>query len=1050
MIKRDFVSLMAIVLVIICGGLSATTANASYPILKLDIGRGHAPAEIQAGFTAFSVSDSGMVVDGIKVEVATTQAGEAIQQRWRGGPTGIPYEQLYRDFWFCVNGGLRITLSGLNPNETYEITMYSWDQSSAENHLADWIANGDYCLTTNFTGGTSVVAEDSYAFSGDATADGTGKIILEATPNPLTSYPGPPGQYFCFLNALVVSSLTPLTTARHPVPEDGATVLTTAVELQWEPGMLRTSSNIYLGEDRDQVSNATTNDTNIFRGSTTNTSFTVGSAGSPYPDGLVPNTTYYWRIDEVNNLHPDKLWKGEVWSFAVASLSATEPQPMNGSLFVDPNALLTWTVGAGAVRHHVYFGSSLNDVQAGTGGTDRGTVTDPCYPTGMLALNTTYYWRVDEIDATTTHAGNVWSFTTTLPGLGTVKMDFWENVTGDFQLTNLLNDPRYPDNPTRSEALTEFGTVDGVGNNYGAQIYGWLYCPVTGDYTFWISSAGQGELWLSTDDEPANIVLLASEANWGTYNSFSIKSVPISLVAGAKYYIMARWKDFDSWDHCQVAWQGAGIRDQEIIQGYYLSPYEPVQAFSARPRDGSTNISQAPILSWKSGKYAASHNVYFGSVQNSLTQVATYPLGQEQYGPITPALDPNKTYYWRIDEVNDLHPDKLWVGKVWSFTTAPYLAVDDFEYYDDVNNQIFFTWEDYVVNNTGMTVGHFVPPYTETQIVHLGAQSMYMRYDNDGTVNEGVVIDNISYEQSGTQLYSEAQRTWAEPQDWTVKGANSLMLWFRGMPPTYGSFVAGPPTWTLTARGADIWGEADEFFFAYKQLSGNGAITARVDSITNTDPWAKAGVMIRETLEPGSVYFATVVTPENGVNFQRRISANAGSEQTTQAGITAPQWVRLTRSGNTFTAEYSATGTANSWTQLGSVEMPMGADVYVGLCLTSHDVGETCTANFSSITLPTTATGQWSYGDIGIQSNIAEQLYVVLTDNAGISSPVVTYPAATIIDVWTQWNIPLTSFTGVDLKTIKKMTIGVGDPASTQPGSAGDLYIDDIGLILSE
>jgi regulation of enolase protein 1 (concanavalin A-like superfamily) len=1041
MIKKNFVGLIAIMLVIICGGLSATTANASYPILKLDIGRGHTSAEVQAGFTAFSVSDSGTVVDGIKIEVATTIAGEAIQQRWRGGPTGIPYEQLYRDFWFTVNGGLRITLSGLNPNETYEITLYSWDQSSAERHVADWIANGDYCLTTDFTGGTSVAAEDSYAFSGDATADGTGQIILEATPNPLTSYPGPPGQYFCFLNAVVVSSLTPLTTARHPVPANGATVLTTAVELQWEPGMLRTSSNIYLGEDRDQVSNATTNDTNIFRGSTTNTSFTVGSAESPYPDGLVPNTTYYWRIDEVNDLHPEKLWKGEVWSFTVASLSATQPQPINGSLFVDPNVVLTWTVGAGAVRHHVYFGSSLSDVQAGTGGTDKGTVTDPCYPTGMLELDTTYYWRVDEIDATTTHAGDVWSFTTTLPGLGTVTMDFWEDVAGDFQLPNLLNDPRYPDSPTRSEALTEFGTVDGVGNNYGAQIYGWLYCPVTGEYTFWLSSAGQGELWLSTDDDPVNIVLLASEANWGTYNSFSIKSVPISLMAGQKYYIMARWKDFASWDHCQVAWKGAGIRDQEIIQGSYLSPYEPLSAYGPTPSNGRTNINQTPILKWNSGKFAASHNIYLGSDPNNLNLLATTPAGQEIYGPLSPPLDVNMTYYWRVDEVNNLSPDSPWVGTVWSFTTAPYLVVDDFEYYDDVDNRIYNTWGDYYVNNTGMTVGHLDPPFAERAVVHFGSQAMYMRYDNDGTVNEGT-----SYEQSGTLFYSEAEREWADAQNWTAQGATSLLLWFRGIPASVGSFTEGPPI-TMTAGGADIWDTADQFHFAYKQLSGLGSITAKVVSVTDSDPWAKAGVMIRESLAPGAVNVAMVVTPGNGVNFQYRTEANAGSDQTTQTGITAPQWVRLTRSGNTFTGEYSANG--SNWATLGSVDIAMLADVYIGLCLTSHNVDATCTAEFSNVSTSTSVTGNWQSQDIGIESNIPEGLYVVLQDSAG-NSVVVKHPdpAATTIGTWTEWNIPLTEFTGVNLQAITKMSIGVGDRANTQPGSAGDLYIDDIGLEL--
>jgi hypothetical protein len=126
----------------------------------------------------------------------------------------------------------------------------------------------------------------------------------------------------------------------------------------------------------------------------------------------------------------------------------------------------------------------------------------------------------------------------------------------------------------------------------------------------------------------------------------------------------------------------------------------------------------------------------------------------------------------------------------------------------------------------------------------------------------------------------------------------------------------------------------------------------------------------------------------------------------------------------------------------------MAADVYIGLCLTSHNVDATCTAVFSNVTMPATAIGEWSYGDIGIQSNKAEQLYVILQDSANVSSPAVTYPAATTIVTYTPWNIPLTSFTGVNLQAITKMIIGVGDRTNTQPGSAGDLYIDDIRLVL--
>jgi hypothetical protein len=174
-------------------------------------------------------------------------------------------------------------------------------------------------------------------------------------------------------------------------------------------------------------------------------SFPIGSAGNPYPDGLT-----------------------------VASKSAFNPIPVDGSLFVDPNVTLSWTLGSGSVMHRMYFGNNLQDVQAGTGAAAKGPVSGTNYAAGILEHDKTYYWRVDEFDGRMTHTGDIWSFTTSMPGMGTIVMDFWENVEGDHQLFNLLDDPRYPDNPNRSEALTEFGTVDGVGDGYGAQIYGWL------------------------------------------------------------------------------------------------------------------------------------------------------------------------------------------------------------------------------------------------------------------------------------------------------------------------------------------------------------------------------------------------------------------------------------------------------------------------------------------------------------------------------------------------------------------------------------------------
>jgi regulation of enolase protein 1 (concanavalin A-like superfamily) len=153
--------------------------------------------------------------------------------------------------------------------------------------------------------------------------------------------------------------------------------------------------------------------------------------------------------------------------------------------------------------------------------------------------------------------------------------------------------------------------------------------------------------------------------------------------------------------------------------------------------------------------------------------------------------------------------------------------------------------------------------------------------------------------------------------------------------------------YTLSGSGADIWGTADEFHFAYRTLSGDGTIVARVASVQNVDPWTKAGVMMRETLSAGSKHASMFVTQGKGLAFQRRTSTNGTSSHTSGGGGTAPYWVRISRSGNTFTAYVSTNG--SSWTLVGSASTLMTSTIYVGLALTSHKDGVLATATFDNV-----------------------------------------------------------------------------------------------------
>jgi len=394
--------------------------------------------------------------------------------------------------------------------------------------------------------------------------------------------------------------------ALGPVPKDTALHEDTWVNLSWRAGDFAVSHDVYLGDNYDDVNDGAES---TFRGNQADTFYVAGFPGFPYPDGLVPGTTYYWRIDEVNDTEPNSPWKGDVWSFSIPPKTAYFPEPADGAEFVDTGVQLSWTGGFGAKLHTVFFGDNFDDVSNAAEGIPQGTTT---YPPGTLKTGKTYYWRVDEFDIIDTYKGEVWSFTT----------------------------------------------------------------------------------------------------------------------------------------------EGAVV--------------------SLKPANGAVDVKQTQILSWSPGEAAASHEVYFGTdkevVRDADTSSPEYKgtrdLGSESYDP--GKLEWESTYYWRVDEVNNANPDSPWIGPVWSFTTANFLLVDDFEAYNDLDpadpesNRIFNVWIDGYDNPpNGSLVGYENPPFAELTIVHSGSQSMPLYYDN-------------------SVGYSEATLTLTYPRDWTENGVTTLTIWFRG------------------------------------------------------------------------------------------------------------------------------------------------------------------------------------------------------------------------------------------------------------------------------
>jgi hypothetical protein len=464
--------------------------------------------------------------------------------------------------------------------------------------IQNWTDHG----VTHDSGDIALIAGQKYEFILEWYENGGGAVCQLSWSTPSLARETIPSRYF--------SPERPY--ARRPDPPDGAILRDTWVSISWEPGDFAASHDVYLGENYDDV-NAGTPDSSGFLGNQPSTNFVIGFPGFPYPDGLVPGKTYYWRIDEVDESNPESPWKGLVWSFSITPRTAFTPDPADGAESVDPNGELDWEPGLQAVFHHIYFGDNFADVNEGTPDTYKGLMGFSEYTPGTLELGKVYYWRVDEFDSINTYKGDVWGFST--PGA--------------------------------------------VGN--------------------------------------------------------------------------------------------------------------------PNPSNGTVNVRQTPILKWSPADNAASHDVYFGTdkdaVLNANTGSPEYKgsrdLGSQSYDP--GKLQWDTTYYWRVDGLDNANPDSPWVGLVWSFTTANFLIVDDFELYNDLDpadpetNRIFNVWLDgYDDPTNGSLVGYETPPFAEQTIVHGGTQSMPLYYDN-------------------SVGYSEATLTLTYPRDWTENGVNTLTIWFRGI-----------------------------------------------------------------------------------------------------------------------------------------------------------------------------------------------------------------------------------------------------------------------------
>jgi hypothetical protein len=497
---------------------------------------------------------------------------------------------------------------------------------------------------------------------------------------------------------------------------------------------------------------------------------------------VIPNTTdttatWYVSSKEATTLAPNLV--PTITGVVVNATRASVPTPADKVTGISRDAVLSWRPSENAHTFNVYLSRDQAAVSAAQASVlvSQGQDANSYDPPGHLDFNTWYYWRVDEVGGAPDFAvspGVVWSFQVEMMGRPITNVTATASSTSAGDPQNTINNAGLTLNPTDpnqdahgvvdttmwlSDKTTPIWIMYQFDKIYKLhQMWVWNYNTIT-EGTFG-TGAKEVTIEYSTDGSDWTVLRQAEifQQAPGSDKYVHNTTVPFGGVA-AKYVrltIQSNWGKLVP--QC-------GLSEVRFFQ-------IPVQAAQPVPASAATNIDpRALVLSWKAGREAASHKVYLGTDQQTVTN-GTAPVvtvNQATYVPPAPLL--GTTYYWKVVEVNDAMTPPSWDSDVWSFSTAQTLPVDTFESYTDQTGlAVFETWIDGYDNPTknGAIVGLKDPlngTFCSTSIFHGGRQSMPLAYNN-----------------AGGAVYSEAVRTFTDPQDWSQSGITTLVLWFRGDP----------------------------------------------------------------------------------------------------------------------------------------------------------------------------------------------------------------------------------------------------------------------------
>ncbi len=537
--------------------------------------------------------------------------------------------------------------------------------------------------------------------------------------------------------------------------------------------------------------------------------------------------------------------------------------------------------------------------------------------------------------------------------------ELWDNLTTALgnnlaALTNTDYNPAWPDhpNPAYTTVLGSFETGVNTGmENYGQRLRGYLVPPMTGAYVFWISSDDSSNLFLSTDENPANKVLIARVDGWTNSREWTREanqqSSAINLVAGKRYYLEAIMQQGGGGDNLAVQWQ--------LPTGALETPIPATRV----------QLDTAP------------------SIQSQPTDVAvveqttaTFTVGVNNFAP------PN--FQWQRGTTNI--PDAT--GATLTLTNVP-LSDNGAMFRCVLSNLIGTTNSAYAK----LTVTPDTTPPTLVSIYNTGLNTLVATFSEglrtpgatnpaNYAITPGMAVSSAAFgSDAATVVLTTTPLTFGNTYTLTVNNlqdraatpntiaANSRLTFTAldyapaeiGGAAQVGTNVAVPGGYNVSGGGNDIGGTADQCHFAWQVKNGNFDMQGRVVAVTATDPYVLAGIMVRETLSSNARFAgAFASSPQLGCVFKFRQGTGVAAQMAAPTGgvpVNYPYtWLRLRRVGS---AVYGyASVDAQTWVPLGSQEFgSLPAQLYFGFAVTSDNTNALATAQIRDVG-PTASTAE--------------------------------------------------------------------------------------------